>query len=261
MALVRNSTRDSGSPLRLWGQIAPAGERPNYGRSGAARNFHGEARGDGQSLKASYPSGALHPYTWSLPTKAGAIASRNQIMPTSALAASGAMGVNGEVTIDATSSLAAIGDLVVSAAATIAGQGSVSGNILAALQMAASLAASGNASGALGALAWAVGGASGVGVANGTASATGALAGDIEVGAQVGLSAPLIAEELLDTQMVETGLTVRETLRICLAALAGKISGAPGATLTIRSADDSADRIVAVVDSDGNRTDITLNPG
>lgn len=60
--------------------------------------------------------------------------------------------------------------------------------------------------------------------------------------------------------MVETGLTVRETLRLCAAALAGKISGADGSTITIRNAvADDADRIVATVDTDGNRTAITYD--
>lgn len=258
--LIGNAVRDSRNPLQKRGTV-PGGESENFVGAGALRNFHGEARVSGESLKASRPSGASHPYTWSLPTKPGALASRGEIAPSSALAAAGAMGVNGESQIDATSSFDAIGELVVSAIAAITGQGAVSANVLAALQMAASLASSGDASGAISALAWAVGGSTGGAAASGTATATGTMASDIEVGAQVGLSAPLIAEEILDTQMVETGLTVRETLRICLAALAGKISGAPGSTLTIRSADDSADRIVAVVDADGNRTDITLNAG
>jgi hypothetical protein len=55
------------------------------------------------------------------------------------------------------------------------------------------------------------------------------------------------------------GFTLEETLKLCLAALAGKLSGAATTTITIRSADDSADRITATVDANGNRTAVTLN--
>jgi hypothetical protein len=48
-------------------------------------------------------------------------------------------------------------------------------------------------------------------------------------------------------------------MKICLAALAGKVSGAGTTTVTIRSADDTADRIVATVDSNGNRSSVTLD--
>lgn len=55
------------------------------------------------------------------------------------------------------------------------------------------------------------------------------------------------------------GFTLEETLKLCLAALAGKLSGASGTTITIRSAADDANRIVATVDSYGNRSAVTLN--
>jgi hypothetical protein len=55
------------------------------------------------------------------------------------------------------------------------------------------------------------------------------------------------------------GYNLEETLKLCLSALAGKVSGAGTTGITIRSADDSADRIVATVDTDGNRSSITLN--
>jgi hypothetical protein len=66
--------------------------------------------------------------------------------------------------------------------------------------------------------------------------------------------------DLLDDETIETGLTVRQAIKVIAAALAGKISGASGTTITIRSAvADDKDRIVATVDSDGNRTAITYD--
>ena len=55
------------------------------------------------------------------------------------------------------------------------------------------------------------------------------------------------------------GYTLEEAMKICLAALAGKVSGAGTTSITIRSADDTADRIVATVDTNGNRSAVTLD--
>lgn len=70
----------------------------------------------------------------------------------------------------------------------------------------------------------------------------------------------MAAAVLDEASSVETGLTVREALRLITAALAGKVSGAAGTTVTIRNAvADDKDRIVATVDSEGNRTSITVD--
>lgn len=70
-----------------------------------------------------------------------------------------------------------------------------------------------------------------------------------------------IADASLDrANAIETGVTPRGAQRLALAALAGKISGAGGTTVTIRNAvADSKDRIVATVDVNGDRTAITTD--
>jgi hypothetical protein len=68
---------------------------------------------------------------------------------------------------------------------------------------------------------------------------------------------PTLAEILAGGDI--DGFTLEETLKLCLAALSGKLSGAATTTVTIRSADDSSDRIVATVDSNGNRSAVTLD--
>lgn len=55
------------------------------------------------------------------------------------------------------------------------------------------------------------------------------------------------------------GYSLEQTLKLCLAALAGKLSGAATTTITIRAADDSKDRITATVDADGARSAVTLD--
>ena len=56
---------------------------------------------------------------------------------------------------------------------------------------------------------------------------------------------------------IETGYTALQSTRLMLSALAGKLSGAATTTVTIRNAADSKNRIVATVDSDGNRSAVT----
>lgn len=70
-----------------------------------------------------------------------------------------------------------------------------------------------------------------------------------------------IADAALDrADAVETGLTLRQALRLIAAAAAGKLSGAATTTIVIRNAvADSKDRVTATVDSDGNRSAITLD--
>lgn len=69
-----------------------------------------------------------------------------------------------------------------------------------------------------------------------------------------------VADALLDrTAGVETGWTLRQALRVILAAVAGKLSGAATSTATIRNVGDDKNRIVATVDTDGNRTAVTYD--
>jgi hypothetical protein len=70
-----------------------------------------------------------------------------------------------------------------------------------------------------------------------------------------------IADGYLDrADAIEVAVTPRQANRLQLSALAGKVSGAGTATNTFRNAvADSKDRIVATVDSSGNRTAITYD--
>jgi len=67
-----------------------------------------------------------------------------------------------------------------------------------------------------------------------------------------------VKAELLDeADGVEAGLTLRQAMRLLVAAMAGKLSGAATVTVTIRNAvADNKNRIIATVDADGNRQSI-----
>lgn len=218
--------------------------------------------GDAIPATAAFPYGYDGGAALRLARAAGGVSSVNTIVGQAMLVSAGAMGLNAESTINANGSLSATGQLVVSAVAAIVGTGALTGSILAALLAAASLTASGSTTAAMAALGWALCDLEGAASLSVTLNGTGELAASINVAATADLTAPGIASELLDEQLVETGLTVRETLRLCVAALAGKVSGAAGSTITIRSAvADDADRIVATVDSNGNRAAITYDLG
>lgn len=68
------------------------------------------------------------------------------------------------------------------------------------------------------------------------------------------------AAALLDlSDGVEVGLTPRQALRLFAAALGGVLSGADTTTITIKGAGVATARVTATVDSDGNRSAVTLN--
>ena len=133
-----------------------------------------------------------------------------------------------------------------------------SGNVTAALNAAGTFAGVADWSGSTTAIAHAVGSFAGVAAFEAIRYATGSIAGSFAPA--VTLEAAGFSGYLLDQEDIETGLTLRQALRLVTAATAGKISGGGTATVTIRNAvADGADRIVAEVDSAGNRTAITYS--
>jgi hypothetical protein len=102
------------------------------------------------------------------------------------------------------------------------------------------------------------GSAAGVATVTVTVAGPGRIAASVVIGFQP--SAEDIAFTLLDNFEIESGLTVRQALRLIAAVTAGKISGAGGTTITIRNAvADTDDRVTATVDGNGNRTAITYD--
>lgn len=71
-----------------------------------------------------------------------------------------------------------------------------------------------------------------------------------------GGASPIYAHEAIQLydQPIETGFSLRQILRLIAAATAGKLSGAGTSTIIIRDINDTKDRIVATVDSNGNRS-------
>jgi hypothetical protein len=67
-------------------------------------------------------------------------------------------------------------------------------------------------------------------------------------------------DAILDETIGDGTLTMRETLRVCIAILAGETSGGGTTTLTFRNNADTQNVLVETVDANGNRTATTLTP-
>jgi len=66
------------------------------------------------------------------------------------------------------------------------------------------------------------------------------------------------ADDLLNTT-IDSTYDFQAVLQIMAAVMAGKVSGGGTSTITFRDLGDGTDRVVATVDSNGNRTDIVIS--
>jgi len=67
-----------------------------------------------------------------------------------------------------------------------------------------------------------------------------------------------IANEILDTQEMETGYSLREAMKAILSVMAGKSSGFPTSPV-FRDINDTKNRVSATLDGDNNRTAVTID--
>jgi hypothetical protein len=88
-------------------------------------------------------------------------------------------------------------------------------------------------------------------------ASVGAMAADVVTASALAADA---VDEILDDTIGDGTITVRQALRVLIAGMAGKLSGAATSTITIRNTADSANVIVATVDADGNRSAVTVTP-
>jgi hypothetical protein len=209
--------------------------------------------------RSGFPHGYNTEGSYSPPLKSGAIAAVNAARATLTTTGAGARGRNLEGSASPTITTTGTGQLVVS------GVGAATATLTTTGSVVASLAAVGSASPALSTSATArakgnmVGSATMSLSASATRYATGKLEGSVNLGA-VAIGADTFSNYLLDEQDIETGLTLRQALRVVAAASAGKVSGAETATVTFRNAQaDTKNRIVATVDGNGNRVGVTLD--
>jgi hypothetical protein len=73
------------------------------------------------------------------------------------------------------------------------------------------------------------------------------------------ISASTVAESV-SSSIIEGTITLKQALQLLLSVMAGKVSGGGTTTITFRDTGDGTNRVIATVDSNGNRSAITLNP-
>lgn len=234
------------------------------------------------------PSGCRHPTTWMLPQKAGALAARNTLTGSGTISGT-ALAVKLALA-DLTGSggiSSAVGSLIVQALADLTGSGGITdANLQAFLQALADLTGSGGISSAdltgLGELIAAISG-SGT-AASSTLTAIGELVAALTV-TGTGLSTANVGESVWSVlasannavgsmgeklndagsasnpwaEVIESGYTAAEILRILAAVMAGKVSGGGTGTETFVGLNGTTDRVISENDADGNRTSVTLD--
>lgn len=264
MGVLANGYRDNLGAFRTFGATAsnnayPSAHHRQMNRTAAMRNF---TAGEGvTSDLVSIPSGNRHPNVWMMPQKAGALASRNILTGNGSAVAAITGGVNGIATLGGTGDMSGVGALIISMVAALTGSGTISSAVADAfLNLAATLTGSGGVSTAtleaLGHLASALAGSGTVSGAS-AATALGELSASITVTGGT-LTTANVADAVWDA-LCESGVTNKAALRIILATLAGKLSGAPTGPIVIRDVNDTVDRVTASVDANGNRSSVTLD--
>jgi len=233
-----------------------ADTRANYGQTNKMRNSF-------LALPKNYsrPMGYEPPGSFLIAQTGGGLSSFVQVRGSSSVAASALNVKTASATIagDGTVTTAQLSQLVQMAAA-LNGQGLITDAQLAAVSsLAAALNGTGSITANLSALIPLAAALNGVGAINSNLKGIGRLGADISPFTD--LSPEGLASSLLDNSDVESGVSMRETLRLILSAVAGKLSGAETATVIIRDVNDSKNRIVATVDSNGNRTAVTYDTG
>lgn len=219
MALIGNDSVLSKHPGRDCGGGA-IGLGHNRGDFGKTSTRRGAFNGAAWEAKSGVPDGYRPPYTWVMPQEAGGLAARNTLEGSGALAATGAMGVNGEAALAGTSTLTASLQLIVSAVASLAGSGTLTGDVVAILNAVAALAGTGTVAATARATGHAAASVAGSGALTAVPTATGTLSADLTITAVTDTpSAEQIAaavwEHILDgsiTDAASASAYVRRTL-------------------------------------------------
>lgn len=251
--------------------------RANWGGNSRRNHFLG-----GFESQTAIPQGYLPPYCFVLPQESGGMSMR--------AVASGSMTANliptRPMTIDfvGSSNFDATAALIVSMAAAFSGGGSMTAEIVGRLNATCDMTGSGDLAADMTGIANAVIAMLGSGDLDATIRAWGDMAIDIVV-TGTGLSTANVGqavwgalaaannnvgsmgEKLNDagsasnpwTEVIESGYTAAEILRLLAAATAGKASGGGTTSIALRSLADDKDRAVLTVDENGNRTAVTLD--
>ncbi len=282
MGLISNQQRNAFSPWR-WrsGALVSiySGGHAFFNAYQPGRNHNWNTH---TSNRVAIPDGNLPPNSWMLPRTGGGMSMRTEssgtftgnLIPTQPMT----INLTGSSDFDATAAL------VVSMVAALTGSGDLEASIVGWLNAEVALTGTGDLEADMVATANAVVALSGTGSLEATISAFGDMTIDIVVTgtglstANVGSavwgalasannSTGSMGEKVNDagsasnpwTEVIESGYTAAEILRLLAAIMAGKSSGGStgAATVAFRDLGDTKDRVTAAVDGSGNRTTVT----
>ncbi len=277
--LLRNGLSSNVIPLSLTG----AGWQ-NFVHDTQVMN---QSNSEAFTTLSAYSTGLYFPQCMIPPRTAGRIVAHDTVTGTGDVSDADMWAVKlAEAALTGTGELTAVGSLIVQLIAAIAGSGTISdADIKAFLQLSAALTGTGDADGTLTGLGALLAALTGSGAATGsTLTAIGELAAALVVTgtglttANVGPAvwaaiaaqnntAGTMGEKLNDagsasnpwTEVIESGYTAADILKLIAAAAAGKLSGAPGGPIAITGLDGTTVRVSATVDSNGNRTAVVYD--
>lgn len=254
MALIGNRTVLHKSPGRFLSGTVASIERSNFGKHGMLANrFQAVSR-----ILGGIPNGHLPPSSWSMPRTAGAIAARNEAeadLLADGLTLAAGRNMAGDAVFDFTLPDAEL-QLVVSATGEATFTFTQSGSLAGALQASGEATATFTVDAAtLGALIDALGSASFSLTGSATPRATGELAGDITPFTEL---SPQNLAAAVWAQVIESGYTAEQLMRILSAYAAGSATGLEGANPQFTGIDGTTTRIDGTY-SAGTRTVNALN--
>lgn len=209
------------------------------------------------SQKASVPDGYNLDQDITASIKTGDLSAFTTLAGEGSLTADAILAKLSEATLAGVGDLTADLSVISPMEAALSGSGSVSAALEAVSNMAAALSGTGSLSADLSSTLPMEAALSGTGTVASSTNLTGTGRLEADITPFTDLSPEGLAAALLDNNDIETDYSLRETLRLIVSALAGKVSGAGGTTITIRDINDTVDRIVATVDSNGNRSAVT----
>jgi hypothetical protein len=271
--LLRNGLSTNVIPLSLTG----AGWQ-NFVHDSAVMN---QSNVEAFTKLSAYSTGLYFPHCMIPPRTAGRIVAHDTVTGDGGVTDADMWAVKlAQAALTGSGTLTATGGLIVQLVAAIAGSGTISdADIKAFLQLSAALTGTGDADGTLTGLGALLAALTGTGTANGsTLTGVGAMAADLVVTgtglttanvgpavwaaiASANNTAGSMGEKLNDagsasnpwTEVIESGYTAAQILKLIAAAVQGDASGLEDGTPTFKGLDGTTDRITATYSS-GTRT-------
>lgn len=236
-----------------------------------------------QIIRDSFPTGTNAPYSYVMGDKGALLTTTTTINGVGEIAGAMALGRACEASLSGSSTMEGNLSLVVQLACDLLGSTTLTASQSGLIQMASSLAGSGEITASLNLLASVVCSMTGSSTMAANLRGTLSLEADLTPFTELSpenLSAAVwnslaasfntagtMGEKMNDagsaanpwTEVIESGYTAEEILRLLSSVMLGKSSGHPLSPV-YRDLNDTKDRVSGTLDSSGNRTDVTLDP-